>query len=491
MTKILMTMILSLMLPIGVFSHDGESHAQPDIAVVSLATEGLIAEFAENESVELALKHTPLVPGQLSEWTIYLSDYETNAPIKNASLVLSIRGQKDSNVEATATKVPGVYAAKLLFSEMGEHSVIVQISSEELDEILTLDSVQVGLSKAHRHASRGGPKKIVFAVGFAGLLAGIFLVWRRSRALKAASVFAAVVLGATTVYSHGGEDHGEGSFGGSEAAAVGQPIHMSKESQFLLGVRTVLVESSVLKKRVKTLGKVVARREGKADIYPPRSGRIIAHDVHYRVPRIGSRVKAGQIVAEIQTVSSYHVKTPISGVVIELNFAVGEQVDVSRKLLTILDPSVLWVEASIFESDLRAVEDSREAVISSSVYPEETFRGKLVALSAVFDEATRSVKAIFEFPNTDERLRPGMFVDVSIEAEAKEEALAVPSAAVLDKEGMRVVFVHTHVEEFEMREVHLGGRYGNLISIRSGVAEDERVVTVGAYQLLTAPNRGK
>ena len=446
MTKILMTMILSLLIvPSRLTAHDGESHAEPEIAVVSLATDGLIAEFAENESVEAAFKHTPLVPGQRSDWTIYLSDYETNAPIKNASIVLSIRGQNDSNVDAKPSKVPGVYAATLLFPEMGEHSVVVQVSSEELDEILTLNAVQVGISKGHSHDSRGGPKRIVFAVGFAGLLAGIFLVWRRSQALKAASVLAAVVFGASSVYAHGGEDHGEGSFGGSEAAVVGQAIHMSKESQFLLGVRTVLVESRVLKKRVKTFGKVVPRREGKADIYPPRSGRIIAHDVHYRVPRIGSRVKAGQIVAEIQTVSSFHVKSPISGVVTELNFAVGEQVDVSRKLLTIMDPSVLWVEANIFESDLRAVEDSREAVISSSVYPEETFRGKLVALSAVFDEATRSVKAIFEFPNTDERLRPGMFVDVSIVAEAKEEALAVPSAAVLDKEGMRVVFVHTHV----------------------------------------------
>ena len=96
---------------------------------------------------------------------------------------------------------------------------------------------------------------------------------------------------------------------------------------------------------------------------------------------------------------------------------------------------------------------------------------------------------MFEFKNLKERLRPGMFVDVAIEARERKESLAVPAASVLEKDGARVVFVHTSPEEFVMREVQLGGRYGDLLAIRSGVAEGERVVTVGGYQLLTAPSK--
>jgi len=474
-------------------AHDGESHAEPEIQAIALPTEGLIAESAVSEFVELVLKHPFLKPGEESEWTLYLSDYESNRPIDDASITLTIQGQKNSGVTASSTSVAGVYLAKLLFTEDGKKTVDIEVTSEELDEILSIQGLQVSEEE----------EKSEFRTIFWGLLVGLPLLglisfaaytyWRKKKLFNISPLFfITAFLGTSTLYAHGGEDHGDKTFdSGSKAFVSGQPINLSKESQFLLGVRTVLVEKKILKKRIKTIGKVVPRRQGKADVYPPRSGRVIAHTVHYTAPRIGDRVKKGQIVAEIQTIDSFHVRAPISGVVTELNFAIGEQVETSRKLLTILDPRVLWVEASIFEPDLRAVEDSHKALITSAIYPELFFWGKLVALSAVFDEATRSVKAVFEFSNSREKLRPGMFVNVEIEAEEKEETLAVPASSVLEKDGTRVVFIHTSPEEFVMREVQVGGLYGDDVSIRSGIAEGNRVVTVGGYQLLTAPSNTK
>ena len=284
--------------------------------------------------------------------------------------------------------------------------------------------------------------------------------------------------------AHEGESHGPETPAASAPVALGSPIYLSKESQFLLGVRTVIAASQELKKRISTLGHVIPRSQGKADVTSLQAGKLIT-DEHYVLPQIGDRVKKGQIVAEIQVIDSFHIAAPIAGVVTDVNYTAGEWVEQGRKLLTIVDPAVVWIEASIFESDLPVIEGSRHAFIKSPTYPDLEFKGKLITMGKVLDPETRSVKAVFEVVNPDEKLRPGMFVDVSIETKASEETLAVPVSAILDKDGQRVVFVKSGPETFVMSAVQPGAQYGELVAIKSGIAEDDRVVVVGNYQLLT------
>ncbi len=187
-----------------------------------------------------------------------------------------------------------------------------------------------------------------------------------------------------------------------------------------------------------------------------------------------------------QGTARFSLTAPIDGVLVEARATVGEQVDPSRPLFTVLDASVLWVEARVFENDVARVEAATGALVSSQAYEDRHFPARPYHVGQVVDESTRSVRVIFELDNKDGRLRPGMFVDVAIGAGGREQVLAVPESSVVQEEGRAFVFVHTAPESFERREVVLGVRDGEWRAVRRGLQEGERVVVRGASTLQAA-----
>lgn len=189
----------------------------------------------------------------------------------------------------------------------------------------------------------------------------------------------------------------------------------------------------------------------------------------------------------------FPLASPIDGVIVEAAPTIGEQVEPSRALYTIVDSSVVWVEASVFADDVGRVEAAREALVHVDAYPERYFAAKLFNLSQMVDEATRTVKAIFEIKNADGKLRPGSFATVAIGgggAGGGAEMLAVPEAAVVEADGRSIVYLHSAPEEFVAREVALGPRDGGYRALRRGLEEGDRVVTSGVYQIRSAMGRG-
>jgi cobalt-zinc-cadmium efflux system membrane fusion protein len=187
-----------------------------------------------------------------------------------------------------------------------------------------------------------------------------------------------------------------------------------------------------------------------------------------------------------QGTARFSLTAPIDGVLVEARATVGEQVDPSRPLFTVLDAAVLWVEARVFENDVARVEAATGALVRSEAYEGQHFPARLYHVGQVVDEATRSVRVLFELDNREGRLRPGMFVDVAIGAGGREQVLAVPEAAVVEEEGRAFVFIHTAPEAFERREVVLGVRDGEWRAVRQGLKEGERVVVRGAATLQVA-----
>ncbi len=184
-----------------------------------------------------------------------------------------------------------------------------------------------------------------------------------------------------------------------------------------------------------------------------------------------------------RTVHRLYVRAPLSGVVAETHVSVGEQVETNDRLFRIVDLDPLYVEADVYETDLPALTHAGRAVIATKAYPGETFSGDLVNVGGIVDETTRTTKVIFTVSNPDGRLKAGMFAEVSIDVGTPEEALTVPKVAVVEAGGRRLVYVHTQPETFVAREVSVAQTDGEDVAIKSGVAEGERVVVTGGYQL--------
>jgi len=193
---------------------------------------------------------------------------------------------------------------------------------------------------------------------------------------------------------------------------------------------------------------------------------------------------------EITLISESHqvnpvvaVYSPIAGKVVENNVVLGEMVDESTEILTIMDLTLLWVDAEIYEKDIARIRTDQDVAITVPAYLDDVFSGKITYISDVLNEDTRTITVRTEVPNTGNRLKPGMFANVVIELNANGEAVAIPVEAVLDDQEEHLVFIRTGLRQFEPRHVITGTRDDGFVEIVSGVEVGDEVVTNGNFQL--------
>jgi len=179
------------------------------------------------------------------------------------------------------------------------------------------------------------------------------------------------------------------------------------------------------------------------------------------------------------TISLY---APIGGKIIASTAVRGAMVDQNTEILVIMDPSVLWVEAEIFERDIAKVKIGQDVEVSVPAYPGEVFPGKISYIGDVLKEDTRTITVRTEIRNREYKLKPGMFSDMVVFLNHPDEVLAVPEAAVLDDRDRKIVFVAV-AEGYRLQPVKLGTKEGGHWEVLDGLTEGDEIVTSGSYQL--------
>ena len=115
-------------------------------------------------------------------------------------------------------------------------------------------------------------------------------------------------------------------------------------------------------------------------------------------------------------------------------------------------------------------------VMTTASYPGEKFSGKISVVDPFLNDATRTVRVRIDVVNPEFKLRPDMYVDVELSINLGE-GLAVPVGAVLPTGLHNIAFVDKGEGKLEPRFIELGREYGDFYEVKSGLKENERVVT--------------
>lgn len=186
------------------------------------------------------------------------------------------------------------------------------------------------------------------------------------------------------------------------------------------------------------------------------------------------------------------VRSPIAGVVTEKHAIVGELADPSKSLYTVADLSSLWVMVDINEKDLAKVRKGQTALVKVGAFPDAKFPGRVAHIADLVDEATRTVKARVEVPNSGRKLKPEMFATVELTLPATAPpVLAVPEEAVQELEGRKVLFVTEDDKEFSPREIQLGIASGGMVEVTSGLADGQHYAVKGSFVLKSELKKGE
>jgi membrane fusion protein, heavy metal efflux system len=262
--------------------------------------------------------------------------------------------------------------------------------------------------------------------------------------------------------------------------------------------RVALTQGEQVLQRVQTLFKQNARsarelEEAEFAVRKAKADMSAAEALKTTYERAKKQLAARPRMVEPTTgMPAVELKAPISGLVTAVNATVGEHLDTDHAVFSIVNTETVLIEAQVPEWDLGRLSASHGATYEASHTPGSFVPilgeggGALIYLGPSVDDKRRTVSLVYEVPNLDGRLRIGMSLQVYVETTRVEEALAIPTSALVDEDGRAVVFVQLSGETFEKRDLTLGIRDGVFVQVLSGVSKGERVVTQGAYAIRLA-----
>ncbi len=267
---------------------------------------------ATTSSVELVLRWPARAAkdGPLRFRALF-SDYATNAPLEGATLEASLAapGKADVPLALKATNSPGIYEGDVTLPVDGTYALSMTVVAGELVDVVAVSSIEVGppppaAEAPHEHGIGMGQVLLVGGLALLAIVAVVFIVRRRQRTKRAvATVSAAIILVAFGARAHGDEDHGDpkAAAGNAPKMPTGRTF-LAKESQFLLGVRTKLVEERPIAERVSVPGVITAPPERHAAVFVPQSGRIAPPRGGF--PQLGAPIRRGQLLGVVEAIMS-------------------------------------------------------------------------------------------------------------------------------------------------------------------------------------------
>lgn len=168
---------------------------------------------------------------------------------------------------------------------------------------------------------------------------------------------------------------------------------------------------------------------------------------------------------------------PFGGFVVEKMVQTGQAVDAGMPLYRLADLSNVWVEADVYEQDMRFVRLGEMVHVEFAAYPGESQQGRISYIYPDVRSDTRTARVRIELANPGGRIKPGMYATVNLDAPLSERAVLVPRDAVMHSGTHAMVFVEEAPGMYRAREVQVGTEVQGRTQILSGLIAGERVVS--------------
>ncbi len=186
--------------------------------------------------------------------------------------------------------------------------------------------------------------------------------------------------------------------------------------------------------------------------------------------------------------TSFDILSPISGTVMQRHVALGDYVEEGSALFRVTDLSSVWVMFDAYERDLPWIREGDHMEFTVSSLPGENFEGPVSHIDPFIDPATRVAGVRVELPNTERRLKPGMFATGQLHSTlaGSPQQLLIPKSSVLWTGKRAVVYVKEPEQEsptFSYREITLGPAAGSNYVVADGLREGEEIAVNGVFKI--------
>jgi membrane fusion protein (multidrug efflux system) len=175
------------------------------------------------------------------------------------------------------------------------------------------------------------------------------------------------------------------------------------------------------------------------------------------------------------------VRAPFAGRLGLRRVSPGSYVTPQTVITTLDDTDAMKLDFDVPETAISQLAEGLPVTARSAAWPGDPFAGRVTTVDTRVDPVSRTVTVRAVVDNPDGRLRPGMFLTVTLLRE-EVTALVVPEQAIVPEQSTQYVLVVGADKNVEKREVRTGRRRPGQVEILSGLAEGEVVVAEGSQR---------
>ncbi|MDT0551817.1 efflux RND transporter periplasmic adaptor subunit [Urechidicola vernalis] len=236
-----------------------------------------------------------------------------------------------------------------------------------------------------------------------------------------------------------------------------------------------------------------------ADLVTAQQELLTAHKLKETQPKLYEAVRnkfknwnisnseLDEIVRSGKIKTRFTLHSHIAGTVSEINLNVGSHIMKGQAIFKVSNLKSVWANFDVYENQIDLFKVGQSISVTTKAYPNEEFEAQISFIDPILNSSKRTVNIRVVLKNKDGLFKPGMFVEglVANENPVENTTVQIPSSAIMWTGKRSIVYIKPNSKEpvFEMREITLGNKFGDLYEVTSGVKPGEEIVTNGTFTI--------
>jgi len=177
------------------------------------------------------------------------------------------------------------------------------------------------------------------------------------------------------------------------------------------------------------------------------------------------------------------ITAPFDGVMGDRRVSLGQFVTKGTILTFLINDDPMKAEFYIPERYLSRVKEGQTIELTIAAYPNEKFKGEVYFIDPQIDELTRTALIKARVPNADGKLRRGMFANLELIVNVRENAIMIPDMALIAQGEQVSVFAIDAESQAQPKVVKVGLRQAGMAEILSGLQAGDKVIIEGFQKI--------
>ncbi|HAS6322272.1 efflux RND transporter periplasmic adaptor subunit [Vibrio vulnificus] len=272
----------------------------------------------------------------------------------------------------------------------------------------------------------------------------------------------------------------------NETSGVIKQIRFESGTQVKEGQPLVLLDSDVEKANLKSSEAKLPAAEAKYKRYQGLFKKGSISKEAYDEAEANYYSLKADIESLKASIARREIKAPFSGVIGIRNVYLGQYLQAGSDIVRLEDTSVMRLRFTVPQNDISRINLGQEVDIFVDAYPQNPFKGSITAIEPAVNIQSGLIQIQADIPNSDGKLRSGMFARANIILPKLEDQVTLPQTAItftLYGDNVYILTEEDGVQRVKQHVVKVGERTGNIAHILDGVKVGDQVVTSGQVRL--------